>query len=51
MDNYREVTVKIFHDLDKYLKRCEQLKDLPTQPETDRRNLSDIKKRISVKYF
>ena len=32
-DNYREVTVKIFHDLDKYLKRCEQLKDLPTQPE------------------
>ena len=32
-DNYREVTVKIFHDLDKYLKRCEQLKDLPAQPE------------------
>ena len=31
-DNYREVTVKIFHDLDKYLKRCEQLKDLPAQP-------------------
>lgn len=50
-DNYREVTVKIFHDLDKYLKRCEQLKRPSRTAGTDRRNLSDIKKRISVKYF
>lgn len=32
-DNYRETSVKIFNDLDKYVKRCEQLKELPTQPE------------------
>lgn len=32
-DNYREVSVKIFTDLDKYLSRCEQLKDLPSQPQ------------------
>ena len=32
-DNYRETSVKIFNDLDKYVKRCEQLKELPPQPE------------------
>ena len=32
-DNYREVSVKIFNDLDKYLARCDQLKDLSSQPE------------------
>ena len=32
-DNYRETSVKIFNDPDKYVKRCEQLKELPTQPE------------------
>lgn len=32
-DNYREVSVKIFTDLDKYLSRCEQLKELPSQPQ------------------
>ena len=28
-DNYREVSVKIFNDLDKYLTRCDQLKSFP----------------------
>lgn len=32
-DNYREVSVKIFNDLNKYLTRCDQLKELPAQPE------------------
>ena len=32
-DNYREVSVKIFNDLDKYLTRCDQLKELSSQPE------------------
>lgn len=32
-DNYREVSVKIFNDLDKYLARCDQLKELSSQPE------------------
>lgn len=32
-DNYKEVSVKIFNDLGKYLNRCEQLKELPTQSE------------------
>ena len=32
-DYYRETSVKIFNDLDKYVKRCEQLKELPPQPE------------------
>lgn len=32
-DNYREVSVKIFRDLGKYINRCEQLKELPPQPE------------------
>ena len=32
-DNYRETSVKIFNDLDKYLTRCDQLKELSSQPE------------------
>lgn len=32
-DNYREVSVKIFDDLEKYLNRMDQLKELPEQPE------------------
>lgn len=46
-ENYKEVTVKIFSDLNKYLERLEQLKELDTD-ETHTIGIMDTLKSVSL---
>jgi len=46
-ENYKDVTVKVFSDLNKYLERLEQLKELDTD-ETNTMGIMDTLKSVSL---